>query len=115
VTGAPIRGTIVLATLASLLALSGSSSQIVAFFICPTLVFVAFAAAALFVLRRRDPNATAFRAPGYPATPALFVLLLLSVIVLIVLVHPVPALAGCLLVLIGLPLQRALRTRESAP
>jgi basic amino acid/polyamine antiporter, APA family len=114
VTNAPVRGTIVLATLACVFALSGSFSQIVAFFICPTLVFVALAAAALFVLRRRDPSATVFRAPGYPATPALFVLLLLSVIALIVLAQPVPALAGCLLVLAGLPLQRALRTRGSS-
>jgi len=113
-TGAPIRATFVLATLASVLALSGSFSQVVAFFICPTLVFVALAAAALFVLRRSDSNATTFRAPGYPATPALFVLLLLTVIALIVLARPVPALAGCLLVLVGLPLQRLLRTRESA-
>ena len=108
VTQAPVRATIVLATLASIFVVSGSFSQIVAFFICPTLVFVALAAAALFILRRRHPDAPVFRAPGYPATPLLFVLLLLAVVALIALAHPLPALAGCALVLIGLPLHRVL-------
>jgi hypothetical protein len=51
------------------------------------------------------------RVPGYPATPSLFVLLLLAVVAFIALAHPVPALAGCALVLIGLPLYRVLLSR----
>ena len=115
VTQAPIRATIVLATLASVLVVSGSFSQIVTFFLCPTLVFVALAAAALFVVRRLNPDATGFRAPGYPATPALFVLLLLAVVAFIALAYPLPALAGCALVLIGLPLYRVLLSRGAMP
>ena len=108
ITQAPVRATIVLATLASIYVVSGTFSEIVAFFICPTLVFVALAAAALFIVRRREPDAPVFRAPGYPATPLLFVLLLLAVVAFITLAHPLPALAGCALVLIGLPLHRVL-------
>jgi APA family basic amino acid/polyamine antiporter len=111
VTQAPVRATTILATLASIYVVSGSFSQIVAFFICPTLLFVALAAAALFVVRRSHPDAPVFRAPGYPATPLLFVLLLLAVVALITLAHPLPALAGCALVLIGLPLHRVLLSR----
>ena len=108
ITQAPARATIVLATLASIYVVSGTFSQIVAFFICPTLAFVALAAAALFIVRRRVPDEPVFRAPGYPATPLLFVLLLLAVVAFITLAHPLPALAGCALVLIGLPLHRLL-------
>ena len=111
VTQAPVRATIVLATLASAFVVSGSFSQIVTFFLCPTLVFVALAAGALFVIRRRHPDALGFRAPGYPLTPALFVVLLLAVVAFIALAYPVPALAGCALVLIGLPLYRVLLLR----
>jgi basic amino acid/polyamine antiporter, APA family len=111
VTQAPVRATAILATLASIYLVSGSFSQIVAFFICPTLVFVALAAAALFVVRRRDRDAPVFGAPGYPATPFLFVVLLFAVVALIVLAHPVPALAGCALVLTGLPLHRVFLSR----
>jgi APA family basic amino acid/polyamine antiporter len=111
VTEAPVRSTILLAALASIFVVSGSFSQILAFFIFPMLAFVALAATALFAIRRRDPDLPAFRAPGYPATPALFVLLLLAVVAFIGLAHPLPALAGCALVLIGLPLHRVLYRR----
>jgi hypothetical protein len=51
------------------------------------------------------------RAPGYPATPALFVLLVFAVVVLIALARPVPALAGFVLMLIGLPVYGMLSRR----
>lgn len=104
-TGSPARATAILATLASLLVLAGSFRQIVAFFLCTTLVFVALAAGGLFVVRRRTPL-SAFQAPGYPATPALFIVLLLAVVGLVALQRPLPALAGLALVLLGLPAYR---------
>jgi len=47
-------------------------------------------------------------------TVAPFVLLL-AVTAFIALAHPVPALAGCALVLIGLPLHRVLLSRGAIP
>jgi APA family basic amino acid/polyamine antiporter len=102
-TGAPARATALLAAVASVFVLTGSFSQVVVLFMVPTLVFLALAAGGLFVVRRREPAASAFRAPGYPATPALFVALLALVVGLMAVARPAQALAGCLIVLTGLP------------
>jgi APA family basic amino acid/polyamine antiporter len=104
-TGAPVRATVLLAVIASVFVLTGSFSEIVALFMCTTLLFVGLAAAGLFVVRSR-PAAGAqpgFLAPGYPATTALFVLLVSGVVVSIALARPLPALAGFALMLTGLP------------
>jgi APA family basic amino acid/polyamine antiporter len=105
-TGSPRRATALLAAIASIYVLSGSFPQVVAFFMCTALVFVGLAAAGLFVLRRRDGAAAAFRAPGYPGTTVLFLAFTLAVVFLIALARPIPALAGFGLVLAGLPLYR---------
>jgi basic amino acid/polyamine antiporter, APA family len=107
-TKAPARATALLASIASVFVLSGTFSQILALFMCTTLVFIGLAAAGLFVVRRREPGVSEFGAPGYPATPALFVLLVFAVVVVIALARPVPALAGFALMLIGLPVYRVL-------
>ena len=110
-TGAPVRSTVLLAAIASVFVLTGTFSQIVALFMCTTMVFVGLAAAGLFAVRARADAAAGFRAPGYPATPTLFVLLVLAVVVLIALARPVPALAGFALMLAGLPVSAALPIR----
>ena len=61
-TGTPIRATLLLALLASVFVAIGTFDQIVAFFICTALGFVALAAAALFIVRRRQSAAK--RVPG---------------------------------------------------
>jgi APA family basic amino acid/polyamine antiporter len=111
VTKAPARATGLLAAIASAFVLTGSFPQIVAFFMCTTLCFIALAAAGLFVLRRREPGRDAYRCPGYPATPALFVLFLFAVILSVALARPFQAVAGFGLVLIGLPAYRVLKAR----
>jgi APA family basic amino acid/polyamine antiporter len=104
VTNAPIRATVLLASMATLLIVSGTFQQILAFFMCPTLVFVALSASALFVVRGHGTGAPAFRSPGQPVTAMLFVLLVVTVVLLIAVARPVPALSGFALVLAGLPL-----------
>lgn len=111
VTKAPARATALLASIASVFVLTGTFPQIVAFFMCTTLGFVALAAAGLFVIRRREARAAEFQAPGYPATPALFVVFLLAVIVSVALARPTQALAGFALVLFGLPAYHVLAAR----
>jgi len=107
-TGTPARAMLLLATLASAFVLAGTFQQIVAFFICTALSFIALAAAALFVVRRRAPDATPFKSPGYPLGPALFVLLIVVVVVLVLMARPVEALAGAAVVLLGLPARHLL-------
>jgi APA family basic amino acid/polyamine antiporter len=110
--GAPARATAVLAALASVLVLSGSFSQIVAYFLCPALLFLGLSAAALFVVRRKKPAAP-FAVPGYPATPFLFLLFLALVIAAIAVSRPLQAAAGIALTAAGLPAYEILRSRRA--
>jgi basic amino acid/polyamine antiporter, APA family len=116
-TSAPARATALLAAIASVYVLTGTFEQIVALFLCTALVFIALAAAGLFVLRRREGPAAGFRCPGYPATPVLFIGLLLVVVVVVAAAHPLPALAGVVLAALGLPVHRLFssRRRRAAP
>lgn len=107
-TGAPVRATALLASMATVLILSGTFQQILAFFMCPTLVFVALSASGLFVVRRRGAPPSSFRSPGYPVTLVLFLLFVGAVVVLIGFARPLPALSGFAIVLAGLPVYGAL-------
>jgi APA family basic amino acid/polyamine antiporter len=81
----------------------GSFDQIVSFLICAAMGFVALAAAALFVIRRRAPDVEAFRVPGYPWTPGAFVALVVCVLALLAVNRPVEALGGLAIVGLGWP------------
>jgi APA family basic amino acid/polyamine antiporter len=58
--------------------------------------------AGIFVLRRTEPELTRpVRVPGYPFTPAVFVLLNALILVFVLHERPVAAIAGLLTVLAG--------------
>jgi basic amino acid/polyamine antiporter, APA family len=111
-TGTPVRATALTAVLATALVLLGNFQQIVAFFMCTSLGFIALAAAALFVVRRRAPQ-SAFRVPGYPVTSGLFVLLLVAVIALIAVNRPLQAGSGFLLLMLGFPAHSLFASRRA--
>jgi APA family basic amino acid/polyamine antiporter len=111
-TRTPARATLFLALLASVFVSIGSFRQIIAFFMCTTLGFIALAAAALVVVRRREPGKTPFRAPGYPLTTGSFVLLILSVVTLVGINQPVQAITGFAIVVAGLPVHHLLAARN---
>jgi APA family basic amino acid/polyamine antiporter len=104
-TGAPMRSTIGLASIATVFVLLGTFDQIVAVFVCTTLVFVALAAAAVFRLRRTRARAP-FMTSGYPLTPILFIALLLVIVAMIAINRPWQAATGLVAVLIGVPVAR---------
>ncbi len=106
VTRSPARATAVLALLASVFVSIATFQQIVAFFMCTTLGFIALAAAALFVVRRRTSDRPAFRAPGHPVSAVLFVALVLGVVMLVAISRPLQAVSGFAIVLLGLPAHR---------
>ena len=105
VTQSPARATAFLAFLASVFVSVATFRQIIAFFMCTTLVFIALAAAALVVVRRRAPGGTSFHAPGYPLTTVLFVSLMVVVVTLVGINQPLQATAGFVIVLLGLPVR----------
>jgi APA family basic amino acid/polyamine antiporter len=102
-TQTPARATAFLALLASVFVFVGTFQQIIAFFMCTTLGFIALAATALVVVRRRAPSETSFHAPGYPLTTVLFVVLIFIVVTLVAVSQPLQAVTGFLIVLAGLP------------
>jgi basic amino acid/polyamine antiporter, APA family len=111
--GVPARTTAVQATLAVLLAVSGSFDEILGYFMVPTLVFLVLTVAGVFVLHRRYPGERSLTPPGYPITPLLFLLPIVTVILLRVASDPMRSSIGLLVVLLGIPLSASvLSTRQ---
>jgi APA family basic amino acid/polyamine antiporter len=101
--GTPARATIVVAVLASILVLAGTFNQIVGYFVFVTVCFIAITVAGLSVLRRRQAPPGAFRVPGYPLTPAIFLMMVLLLLILIAGNNPRQAFLGVGVMLLGIP------------
>lgn len=100
--GTPARAIVLQAALATGLIALGTFEQIIAYFVFVTVIFIALTVAALFVLRRRSKESM-YRAPGYPATPILFLSLVVVLLVLLAGHDPTQALLGVAVVGLGLP------------
>jgi APA family basic amino acid/polyamine antiporter len=89
---------------AAVLTLWGSFEQLLTYVVFASWLFAALAAASVFVLRRRRPDAPRpFRVPGYPLTPAVFILAAVAIVANTVVARPVQAFAGIGIVLLGTP------------
>jgi APA family basic amino acid/polyamine antiporter len=100
--GTPARAITLQAGLASVLIMLGTFQQIITYFIFVTVIFIGLTVAALFVLRRRLKDSP-YRAPGYPATPLLFLGLVVLLLVLIAGQDPKQAFLGVAVVGLGVP------------
>lgn len=110
--GTPARAILLQAALASVLIALGTFEQILAYFIFVTVLFLGLTTLGVFVLRRRDPAAPA-PTPGYPATPAVFLALVLVLLVLLAARNPIQALLGVAVVAAGAPVyQLAFRGKD---
>jgi APA family basic amino acid/polyamine antiporter len=100
---------------AVLLTLWGSFEQLLTYVVFASWLFAALAAASVFVLRRRHPEAPRpFRVPGYPVTPALYIVAALAIVANTVIARPEQALAGLGIVLVGTPVYFLWRERGTA-
>jgi basic amino acid/polyamine antiporter, APA family len=98
----------------SILACLGSFQQLFTYVIFTGWIFYGLAGASIFVYRRRMPGANLpYRVPGYPWTPAIFVLATAALVVNAIFSRPVGAVAGLGVVLAGLPAYLIWRTRGS--
>jgi APA family basic amino acid/polyamine antiporter len=102
--GAPFAAIALQAALAALLVLVGSFDTIVAYFVFATVAFLALTVAGLYRLPRPAPGA--YRVPGWPLTPLVFLLMLAVMLVLLGASSPRQALAGALVVACGVPIYR---------
>ena len=101
----PATAILAQAVWSSVLVLSGTLSQLVNYTGFAVVLFSGLAVAALFVLRRREPNAERpYRTLGYPIVPGLYALVAAIVIVNGLVRDPGPTGAGALIILAGIPL-----------
>jgi APA family basic amino acid/polyamine antiporter len=101
--GTPARAIFIQAILASLLVLVGTFNSIISYFVFVVVIFIALTVVALFVLRRKAPDAVAYRTPGYPLTPIIFLLLIAVLLFLLGGNNPKQAIMGVAVVALGLP------------
>ncbi|HET9531892.1 MAG TPA: amino acid permease [Blastocatellia bacterium] len=101
--GTPFRAIALQALLASALVLVGSFNQIVAYFVFVTVIFIGLTVASVFVLRRKSGDAPVYLTPGYPATPVMFLALIVLLLVLLGGNSPKEASLGVAIVALGAP------------
>ena len=98
----PAAAIVALAACAALLTVSKTFGQLVDYVTFGDWIFFGLTVAGLFIYRAREPNA-AFRVPGYPWTPAVFVLAAAYVVVSVVVSNPKNAGLGAVLIATGVP------------
>jgi APA family basic amino acid/polyamine antiporter len=101
--GTPARAIGLQALLASILVMLGSFNEIISYFIFVVVVFIALTVAALFVLRRKQPDRAGYLTPGYPVTPVIFLLLVCLLLLLLGSGNPKQSLLGVAVVVSGIP------------
>lgn len=93
--GGPHVALIVQAAVAVIMIVVGNLQILMAYVGFTLSLFSALAVCGLFVLRRRSPqSADAFRMPGYPLTPLLFILFTLWIVGMVIYREPNVAIAG---------------------
>jgi APA family basic amino acid/polyamine antiporter len=99
----PARAIALQAVLASVLVVAGSFNEIVSYFVFVVVVFIALTVAALFKFRREEPASVRYLTPGYPVTPAIFLVMIILLLVLLGGNNPKQAFLGVAVVALGLP------------
>jgi APA family basic amino acid/polyamine antiporter len=102
--GTPALAIVTSCVWSMLLAVTGSFDQLLGYVVFVAYVFYGLGALAVFVYRKREPNAERpFKVPGYPWTPALFVLASAALVVNTVVNQPERGLVAGGVVLAGVP------------
>lgn len=110
----PARAIWIEGILGCILALSGTFDQITTACVFAVWIFFALTAAAVFVLRRKRPDAERpYRVLGYPVLPAVFVVVALWLLINTLRTNPVESAAGLVLIAIGVPIFIYFRKRAT--
>lgn len=100
----PGKSLIIQGVWASILTLTGTYDQLFTYVIFAGWIFFALGALAVFIIRRKMPNANReFRVPGYPWVPIAFVFVASWFVVNTLLEKTSDSLVGLLLLLVGIP------------
>lgn len=88
----------------SALCLSGSYSQLLDYVVFAVLIFYVLTILAIFVLRRKQPDAERpYKAFGYPVIPAVYIILAATVMLILLLYKPAFTWPGLIIVILGIP------------
>ena len=117
-TGTPVAAIALQAALGVLLVLIGTFDTIVAYFVFVTVAFLALTVGGLYRLPR--PAAGAYRVPGWPVTPLVFLLALVVMLGLLAAGNPRQTALGTAVVAAGIPVYHLfvasrLRARTTRP
>jgi len=103
--GVPVVAVLVIGVWSVVLAATGTFDILTDVYIFVLSIFFGMNSAALFILRRRFPNANRpYRVWGYPYVPALFLFVTIYLLINTFLATPLRAIGGIGLVILGLPL-----------
>jgi len=102
--GVPAAGLILQGAWSVLLVFSGTYSELLDYVIFAALLFYVLTVIGLFVLRRKKPHAERpYRVIGYPVVPAVYIVLCTLIMLDLLVVKPIFAWPGLIIVLSGIP------------
>lgn len=114
--GTPAVAIVTSCAVAVVLALTGTFEQLLTYVVFIGWIFYALGAAAVIALRIKRPNAERpFRVPGYPLTPALFVLAAAAIVGNTVWSQPLQSAIGIGVVMVGAPVYWLWTRRTTSP
>jgi basic amino acid/polyamine antiporter, APA family len=102
--GTPALAVCAAAIWSAVLAASGTYEQLLTYVVFIGWMFYALAAASIFIYRKRFPDLVRpYRVPGYPFTPALFIVAALTLVINTMATQPMRAAIGLGIVFLGAP------------
>jgi APA family basic amino acid/polyamine antiporter len=100
---------------ASLLCLSGRYGDLLDYVIFAVLLFYAFAIIAIFILRKKYPDAERpYKAFGYPIVPILYLIITALICIPLLIYKPNYSWPGLIIVLAGIPVYYLMRNKIEA-
>jgi basic amino acid/polyamine antiporter, APA family len=115
ITGVPTFGLIIQGVWSAFLATSGSYNQLLEYVMFTTLLFYLFTVAAVFVLRKKMPEAQRpFLVPMYPLLPILYLVVTTLVMAGQFMLSPMFTGAGLGIVLVGVPVYFLINRKQPA-
>ena len=100
----PVKSILIQATVAILLALSGSFDQLTDYVVFASWIFYAMVTSVVFVLRKKKPDVPReYKALGYPVLPLIFIILGILLLINTILTNPKSTLIGLTFILSGIP------------
>lgn len=114
-THVPVPSLIIQGLWAAILAMLGTFDQLTNYVIFASWIFYGMTTAAVFMLRRRMPDAPRpYKTLGYPVMPVIFVLVALWLLINTLQTNPVEAFTGLIVIALGLPLYFYFRRHSRA-